>query len=151
MPQSLSAVYVHLIFSTKERRPFLQDTAFRASVHAYLGAVSRELDCPALLVGGVEDHVHILARLGRPITQSDWVKELKRVSNGWIKTQHADLQDFQWQAGYGDFSVSHSNIDSVLRYIADQAEHHRKQTFQDEYRAFLKKHAVEYDERYVWD
>ena len=151
MSQSLSAVYIHLIFSTKNRRPLLHDATFRASVHAYLGAVSRELDCPALLVGGVEDHVHILGRLGRTISQSEWVKELKRVSNAWIKSQSADMQDFQWQAGYGDFSVSHSNIESVERYIAGQEEHHRRQTFQDEYRAFLKRHAVEYDERYVWD
>ena len=120
MPQSLSAVYIHLIFSTKDRRPIFTDAELRASVHAHLGAVSRELDCPALLVGGVADHVHILARLGRTISQADWVKELKRVSNGWVKTHRAELHDFQWQAGYGDFSVSCSNVDSVKKYIATQ-------------------------------
>jgi len=82
MPQSLSAVYIHLVFSTKDRRPFLRDPALRAAFHSYLGGVSKKLDCPPLQVGGVEDHVHLLARFGRTVTQADWVKEMKRVTNG---------------------------------------------------------------------
>ena len=92
MPQSLSAVYIHLVFSTKDRRPFLRDKSVRTALHAYLGGVSKSLDCPSLLVGGVEDHVHLLCRFGRTITQADWVKELKRVSNGWLK-EHRRFSD----------------------------------------------------------
>src|SRR5258708_31168472 len=90
MPQSLSAVYIHLVFSTKDRRPWLRDRSLRKSLHAYVGSVSKQLDCPALIVGGVEDHVHLLARFARTITQADWVKELKRVSSTWLKGQTRD-------------------------------------------------------------
>jgi REP element-mobilizing transposase RayT len=99
---------------------------------------------------GVEDHVHLLCRFGRTITQADWVKELKRVSNGWLKDQGGDYADFEWQNGYASFSVSQSNLEKVKRYIATQEEHHRKATFQDELRALLRKHGLEFDERYVW-
>ena len=151
MPQSLSAVYIHLVFSTKERRPFLRDVAVRGSLHAYLGGISKQLECPPILVGGVEDHVHLLARFARTITQADWVKEIKRVSNLWLKGERKDLWDFEWQAGYADFSVSQSNLDQVKQYIATQEEHHRKMSFQEEVRALLAKHEMEWDERYVWD
>jgi REP element-mobilizing transposase RayT len=151
MSQSLSAVYIHLVFSTKERRPFLRDQEFRHSVHAYLGSVSKQLHCPQLLVGGVEDHVHLLCRFGRTLTQADWIKELKRVSSLWIKEQRRDLSEFQWQGGYADFGVSQSNLDPVIGYIGKQEEHHKKVSFQDELRALLRKHNLEWDERYVWD
>src|SRR5690349_4110085 len=121
MPQSLSVVYIHLVFSTKERRPFLRDAALRQSTHAYLGGISKRLDCPPIAVGGVEDHVHFLARFGRTVTQADWVKELKRVSNEWL--QKEGIPDFQWQAGYAGFSVSQSNLEQVQAYIARQVEH----------------------------
>ncbi|MEW6303996.1 MAG: transposase [Verrucomicrobiota bacterium] len=149
MPQSLSAVYIHLVFSTKDRRPFLRDKPTRDALHAYLGGISKQLDCPPLLVGGVEDHVHVLARFGRTITQAEWVKELKRVSNLWLKER--GLADFEWQGGYAVFSVSQSNLEQVKHYIAHQEEHHRKMTFQDELRALLRKHETEWDEKYVWD
>ena len=151
MPQSLSAVYVHLVFSTKERRPFLVDPTQRAALHAYLGGISKTLECPPLIVGGVEDHVHMLCRFGRTITQANWVKELKRVSNGWLKEQGPGYADFEWQGGYADFSVSQSNLEQVQQYIAGQEEHHRKVSFQDELRALLRRHEIEFDERYVWD
>jgi REP element-mobilizing transposase RayT len=151
MPQSLSAVYIHLVFSTKGRRPFLKDPDTRGAFHAYLGGISKTLDCPPIMVGGMEDHVHLLARFGRTITQAEWVKELKRVSNLWLKEQGRTYADFQWQGGYADFSVSQSNLERVKRYIANQEEHHRKLDFQDELRALLRKHKVEWDERYVWD
>lgn len=151
MPQSLSAVYVHLVFSTKERRAFLRDKALRDARHAWMGGVSKQLDCAPVRIGGVEDHVHALARLGRSISQADWVKELKRVSNLWLKDQGRELSDFQWQAGYAAFSVSQSKLAEVAAYIENQEAHHRKQTFQDELREFFRRHEIEFDERYVWD
>jgi putative transposase len=151
MPQSLSAVYIHLVFSTKDRRPFLRDKSVSDKLHAQLGGITKTLECPPLLVGGVEDHVHLLCRFGRTITQAEWVKEIKRVSSTWIKEQGRDYADFEWQGGYADFSVSKSNLDEVERYIAEQETHHRKMSFQEELRALLRKHEVEFDERYVWD
>jgi putative transposase len=151
MPQALSAVYLHVVFSTKERRPWLRDSAVRKSLHAYLGSVSKQLDCPVLLAGGVEDHVHLLARFGRKMSQSEWIKELKRVSNRWLKEQGPDYFDFEWQGGYAVFSVSCSNLEAVMKYIADQEKHHQKTGFQDELRALLKRHQLEHDERYLWD
>jgi putative transposase len=112
MPQSLSAVYIHLVFSTKERRPFLRDEGVRSDLHSYLGGISKQLECPPVIVGGVEDHVHLLSRFGRRITQADWVKELKRVSNLWLK-KLGEFDEFQWQGGYADFSVSQSNLEQA--------------------------------------
>ena len=161
MPQSLSAVYLHAVFSTKDRRPFLRALDLRASLHAYVGGISKNLECAPLRIGGVEDHVHILARLGRTITQADWIKEMKRASNLWLKEQpapppspdgpSAPLPEFAWQGGYGCFSVSVSNLATVTAYIDNQVEHHRKMTFQDELRAMLKKHGETWDEKYLWD
>ena len=150
MPQSLSAVYVHLVFSTKERVPFLRHKTIRDSLHPYLGKISKQLRCAPIITGGVEDHVHLLARFGRTITQAEWVKELKRVSNLWLKEQHS-IQDFEWQGGYADFSVSASNLETVKKYIANQQYHHRKMNFQDELRTLLRRHEVDWDERYIWD
>jgi REP-associated tyrosine transposase len=149
MPQSLSAVYIHLVFSTKERRPFLRDEATRAALHSYLGGISKQLDCPPIIVGGTDDHVHLLARFGRKVTQAEWVKELKRVSNLWLKNEH-QIKGFEWQGGYADFSVSQSKIEQVRTYISRQPEHHKKTNFQDELRLLLKRHHVECDERYIW-
>jgi REP-associated tyrosine transposase len=123
----------------------------RESLHAYLGAASKELECPPLKVGGVEDHVHLLCRFGRTITQAEWVKEIKRVSNQWLKGQSSDYLDFQWQGGYADFSVSQSDLPEASQYIMNQPKHHAKISFQDELRALLRKHDMEWDERYVWD
>ena len=150
MPQSLSAVYIHLVFSTKERRPFLRDVTVRESLHSYLGGISKQLECAPIITGGMEDHVHLLARFGRTITQAEWVKELKRVSNLWLKEQHS-IRDFEWQGGYADFSVSASNLEQVKEYIANQQQHHRKINFQEELRTLLRRYHVEWDERYIWD
>jgi REP element-mobilizing transposase RayT len=144
-------VYTHLVFSTKERRPFLRDPALRETLHSHLAEVSKRLDCPTIAVGGVEDHVHLLGRLDRKITQAEWVKELKRVSSSWLKSLRKDLDEFQWQGGYANFSVSVSNLDIVKNYIFRQEEHHRKMTFQDELRSFLRKHGAAWDERHLWD
>src|SRR2546426_12694064 len=125
MPQSLSAIYIHLTFSTKERRPLLHDKSVRDKLHAQLGGISKTLGCPPLLVGGVEDHVHLLCRFGRTITQAEWVKELKRVSNSWLKEQGPEYEDFEWQSGYAEFSVSESNLKQVKAYIVKQDERRR--------------------------
>jgi REP element-mobilizing transposase RayT len=150
MPQSLSAVYIHLVFSTKERRPFLKDETVRNSLHPYLGKISKQLGCAPIITGGIEDHVHMLARFGRTITQAEWVKELKRVSSLWLKKEHR-IREFEWQGGYADFSVSQSNLAQVTNYIANQAEHHKRMNFQDELRLILRKRRVAWDERYLWD
>ena len=151
MPQSLAAVYAHLVFSTKERRPFLREAGIRASLHEYLDGVSKTLHCPVLRVGGVEDHVHILARVSRTISIADWVKELKRVSTLWVHESSPNLANFFWQAGYGVFSVSQSKLEEVAAYVEFQEAHHRKMTFQDELRILFKHHHLAFDERYVWD
>ncbi|MEW6160362.1 MAG: IS200/IS605 family transposase [Verrucomicrobiota bacterium] len=151
MPQSLSAVYIHLVFSTKDRRPLLRDKPTREALHAYLGGISKRLECAPIQIGGVEDHVHVLARFTRTSTQAEWVKELKRISNAWLKERGRDFADFEWQGGYAAFSVSQSNLERVKEYIATQEEHHQKMSFQDELRALLRKHQIEWDEKYVWD
>src|SRR5687768_14345343 len=123
MPQSLAQVYLHIVFSTKERRPFLRDASVRDEVHNYLGGTCNNLDCPVLRVGGVADHVHILCRLGRSISIADLVRELKRESSKWLKTRAPELADFHWQNGYGAFSVSPSHVEAVRRYIETQEDH----------------------------
>jgi len=151
MSQSLSNIIVHLVFSTKDRHPFLADRPFRERLHAELGGTSKTLHCPPIIVGGVEDHIHLLGRQSRTIALSDWVKELKRVTSIWIKEQGPQFETFAWQSGYGAFSVSQSQLSNVIHYIQQQEVHHRKKDFKTEFREFLKRHEIEYDERYVWD
>jgi REP element-mobilizing transposase RayT len=151
MPQSLAQIYLHIIFSTKNRRPSLQDKALRSDLHKYLGGTCRDLKCPSLAVGGVADHVHVLCTLGRTVCPANLVRDLKRASSKWLKRKRLDLAGFDWQDGYGAFSISPAHVETIRQYIANQETHHRKVSFQDEYRRILKKYAVEYDERYVWD
>ena len=151
MGQSLAQIYVHLIFSTKDRQRFLIDEALRDNTHAYLAGICRNQDSPALIIGGAEDHIHILCRLGKQRTIADLVRELKRDSSSWIKTRKTDLVDFHWQTGYGAFSVSPGHAEELKTYIANQMEHHRHESFQDEFRRVCAKYGVEIDERYVWD
>ncbi len=150
MPQSLARLHVHLIFSTKNRVRLLPDT-LRPSLHAYMAAVLQNIACPPALINSVEDHVHILFELARTVAVSQAVEEVKKSSSKWIKTQGDEFASFAWQAGYGAFAVSESNVPVVREYIAGQQEHHRRKGFQEEYRAFLERHGVAYDERYVWD
>jgi REP element-mobilizing transposase RayT len=150
MAQSLAQILVHTVFSTKDRRPFLRDPALRQELHAYLGGILRHLECPPLIVGGVEDHVHMLSSLSRTLSGAEMVKEVKRASSLWIKEKASDLQDFAWQGGYGMFSIGFSQVEQVRRYVARQADHHRKFTFQDELRRLLERYQLSYDERYVW-
>jgi putative transposase len=151
MSQSLSKILVHTVFSTKDRRPYFRDDALQKELHRYLGGVLSRLDCQPIIVGGVEDHVHLLSTLSRTCQAADMVKEVKRGSSLWLKKQDASLKSFAWQNGYGVFSIGFSQIQVVRRYIAGQAEHHRGASFQDEFRLLLKRYAVEFDERYVWD
>ena len=150
MPQSLSFLLVHIVFSTKNRAPVL-DAAIRPALHAYLATVARNAGCECYRAGGVADHVHLAIRLSRIMTTAKLVEELKTSSSKWLKTQGPALAEFAWQRGYGAFSVGRSDLDALLHYIDTQEEHHRSRTFQDEYRTFLAKYEVEFDERYVWD
>ena len=151
MPQSLAAIYLHLVFSTKNRIPCLLDAGMRSEMHSFLAGVSRGVGCQTLLVGGVEDHVHVLGRLGRSTTVADWVKEAKRVSTTWAKTRDPQLRSFAWQAGYGSFPVSPSQVDAVRAYIDGQEAHHTNLSFQDEFRALVCRSGEALDERYVWN
>jgi putative transposase len=151
MPQSLANALMHIVFSTKERRALLQNDDLRIEMHRYLAGISAKLDCPAIIVGGANDHVHLLANQARTIALAEWVKELKRVSSVWAKEKSPQWSLFQWQAGYGAFSVSQSQKTRVEEYIRSQEEHHRSSSFQDEFRRLLKRHDIAFDERYVWD
>jgi REP element-mobilizing transposase RayT len=150
MPQSLSQVIVHVVFSTKNRQQSL-DAAISSRIHAYLATICRDRDCEAYRVGGMPDHVHLAVRLSRTISQADLVEAIKTTSSVWIKKQASAYQMFSWQRGYGAFSVGYTQLEALIHYIDNQEKHHRKKTFQDEYREFLRKYHIDFDERYVWD
>ena len=151
MSQSLAKILHHAVFSTKDRFPFLQHAAMREEMHAYLGGILENLDCRALSVGGVSDPVHLLFSLTRVETVADVIKELKRSSSAWVKTKSPAMKKFSWQSGYGVFSIGFSQVKSVQAYIAGQERRHRKISFQDEMREFLRRYEIDFDERYVWD
>ncbi len=150
MAQSLSRIWSHLIFSTKDRHPFLSVSDVRNQLFAYMATIIRNHDCPTLQIGGAPDHIHALFLLSKNCAIAQIVYEVKRSSSKWIKTQGQIYEKFHWQSGYGAFSVSQSHVEQVRRYILKQEQHHRKITFQDEYREFLRRYDVDYDERYVW-
>lgn len=150
MGQSLVTNYLHIVFSTKHREALIDDV-IENELHNYLGGICKNLECQPLKVGGFEDHIHILCMLSKKITLVKLMEELKSHSSKWIKTKGAAYSQFYWQDGYGAFSVNPSEVDVVIEYISRQKEHHSKKTFQEEYRVFLKKYKVEYDERYVWE
>tara|TARA_R110002051_G_C8532493_1_gene469827 strand:+ start:35 stop:487 length:453 start_codon:yes stop_codon:yes gene_type:complete len=149
MGQSLVKNYVHIIFSTKNRQPFIKQE-YEDELFKYLGGVCKALDCAPIQVGGYLDHIHILCLLNKNLTIVKLLEELKTDSSKWMKKRAVDLGNFYWQDGYGAFSVNPNQVETVKEYIQTQREHHERKTFQDEYRAFLKKYKVEYDERYVW-
>ena len=151
MAQSLSRILVHLIFSTKERFPFLIEAEFRRRIHAYLARVFNEHDSPAIEVGGTEDHVHILCLLSRNHAMSEIIRKAKASTSGWVKTQRGLFTKFAWQGGYGAFSIHQSQMGQVTKYIKCQVEHHRGCTFQEEYLDFLREYQIPYDERYIWE
>ena len=151
MPQSLSANYVHIVFSTRDRLPLFRDAELGLEMHRMLGGISAELDSQPIKFGGYEDHVHCLLHVSRKLSVSDWVRETKRRSSIWAKERHRLWKDFHWQAGYGVFSVSVHELAVVKAYIDNQHTHHHTMTFQEEYRALLREHGMEWDEGYVWD
>ena len=149
MPQSHAQVWIHVVFSTKDRRPFLQDESFQTEMFRMLSHHVKESKCTS--VGGHIDHVHLLVGLARTITIAQLVEHVKTETSKWAKKLERGTSIFKWQSGYGAFSVSHSLVDPVDQYIRNQVEHHAKMSFQDEYRRICQKHEVEIDERYVWD
>jgi REP element-mobilizing transposase RayT len=150
MPQSLVKNLIHLVFSTKQRAPLISETV-RDPMHRYMAGIFENCECRVPLTNSVADHVHTLFSLSKNWSLKDVVEELKRSSSKWMKTQGKSFADFYWQSGYGAFSVSESAVARVKRYIANQEEHHRRVTFQDEFRELCRRHGVAINERYVWD
>ncbi len=150
MPQSLAKIVIHIVFSTKNHAPFLTEP-IREQLFPYMAGILNKLDSKAILINGAEDHVHILCLLSRNHTVAEIIEEVKKRSSKWIKTMDQECATFQWQNGYGVFSVSQSRVSAVHNYITDQAEHHRAVTFKEEFREFLNKYQVQYDEQYLWD
>jgi putative transposase len=150
MPQSLAKVYVHAVFSTKNREPTLLDL-WRDDLLRVMAGSLKQLGCPPVLVGGINDHVHLLFELSRTRTIAETIQMAKVSTSTWINNAFPTPVPFHWQSGYGMFSVSQSNVDAVREYIANQAVHHEKQSFQDELRLWLQRYKMTWDERYVWD
>lgn len=150
MGQSLVKNYLHIVFSTKYRQELIYPPV-ENELHAYLGGICNELECQPIKIGGYTNHVHILCMLSKKIALMKLLEIVKSNSSKWIKTKGEGYENFYWQDGYGAFSVNPAQIDSVIAYIENQHEHHRKKDFKNEYLGFLKKYNVEYDERYVWD
>lgn len=150
MPQALAKIYLHLIFSTKNREHSLRDD-IRADLHSYMGGILNGLGCAPIEINTEPDHAHVLFEVSRTETVSNVVGQLKKSSNDWLRNRDQKFRDFYWQGGYGIFSVSQSAIQEVRQYICNQREHHKHVSFQDEFRAFLKRYEMQFDERYVWD
>jgi putative transposase len=150
MSQSLAKIYIHVIFSTKNRAPVFAEN-WRDELFHVLGGAANNLGCQSLISGGVADHVHMLFQLGRTITIADAVGKIKSTSSMWIRQTRELSCDFHWQGGYAAFSVSQSNLDATRTYIRRQPEHHATRSFQDELRQWLRRYGVQWDERYVWD
>ena len=150
MPQSLIRNYIHIITSTKNHHPLITED-IENELYAYIGGICKNLECHPIIVGGHKDHIHVLCLLSKKIALMKLLEEFKSHSSKWVKTKGEKFKNFYWQNGYGAFSVNPAEIEVMKNYILTQKEHHRKKTFKDEYRDFLKKYNVEYDERYVWD
>ena len=151
MPQSHAKVWIHIVFSTKDRRPFLQNEKFQTEMFRMLAHHVKESNCVSATVGGHEDHVHLLVGLARTITIASLVEKIKTETSKWAKRTDGGVPSFRWQSGYGAFSVSHSARCNVDTYIRDQEKHHQKFSFQDEFRRLCEVHELVIDERYVWD
>lgn len=150
MPQSLANIYVHTVFSTKNREPLI-DKEIEIELFSYLGGICNALECFPLKIGGYKDHVHLLSLLSKKITLIKFIEQLKSGSSSWIKKQHSRYANFYWQNGYGAFSVGRAETDRIKKYIENQHEHHKKISLQDEFREILREHNIDFDERYVWD
>ena len=154
MPQSLAQLWTHIIFSTKNRYPYLQDKDIRQLMHHKIADICGHKKCHVQIVGGVADHVHLLVNLHKNTCLANFIEEIKTTTSRWIKTVDRSnfiLTKFYWQKGYGAFSVSQSAVNNVASYIPLQQSHHQKYSFQDEVRRFLQKYGIKYDERYLWD
>ena len=149
MPQSLSHLIVHAVFSTKDRQPFLHSEEIRIETYAYMAGILKNLQCHPIKIGGVDDHVHVLSSLSKNIAFADMIGRVKGSCSKRLREK--GILGFAWQNGYGAFSVSESNVEAVTAYISDQAEHHRKLSYQEELRELLKRHRVAFDERYLWE
>ncbi len=149
MANTYTALYYHLVFSTKNREPWIDDE-IENRVWAYVGGIARDNKMTALRVGGMPDHLHVLTTIPKTLSVSQTLQLLKGGSSKWIHETFPRLTDFAWQDGYAAFTIGRSEIDNVIAYIENQREHHRKKTFQEEYRKFLHEHGIEFDERYVW-
>jgi REP element-mobilizing transposase RayT len=150
MPQSLANLLVHIIFSTKDRMPFIKQD-IEKQLYSYMASIFKECDSPAIIIGGTKNHVHILFSLSRKHCLSKVIEDVKKSSSKWIKTKGLEYKKFYWQNGYGAFSIGISGKMATASYIKNQKEHHRKKTFQEEFLKFLNKYQIKYDERYVWD
>lgn len=150
MPQSLSSLLIHLVFTTKNREPFITPE-IELELHPYMATIFRAHHSPCLIIGGTTDHIHALFSLGRTIAMADIVEEIKTGSSKWIKTKGNEFRNFHWQRGYGAFSIGQSNVSTLKRYIRNQKMHHQRVTFEDEYLNFLSRYELDFDERYVWD
>ena len=150
MAHTFTSMLVHIIFSTKERTPLITSEVAER-LFPYMGGIIRDLGGTPLLINGPEDHVHILSSLPATVALSQFMKELKGSSSGWANDTLVFRGKFGWQVGYAAFSVSKSACESVRAYIANQKEHHRRVTFKEEYLAFLERHEIEYDPRFVFD
>ncbi len=146
---SYTNLLIHIVFATKDRRPLIRPEA-RESIHAYIRGILKNLKAFPVAVNGVDDHVHLLVDISATTSIADLLRTIKTNSSKWIHENYANMKGFAWQTKYGGFSVSRSNKDSVRRYIENQEEHHRKKTFEEEFRELLEKHGVEFDERYLW-
>lgn len=150
MAHTFTNLLTHIIFSTKDRAPQI-DAELKPELHAYLGGMIREVKGKAYLINGTADHVHLLVSLPPTVALSDALKVIKANSSRWVSDRWTARKNFRWQIGYGAFSVSKSNTAGVIRYIENQEAHHRKTTFQEEFLEFLRRHGIEYDERYIWE
>jgi len=150
VPQSLANILVHIVFSTKNRVPLITPE-IESELYPYMGSIFGACKSPSLSIGGTADHVHILCSLHRSMAVATLLESVKSDSSHWIKTKGPQFADFYWQSGYGAFSIGQSGVEALKTYIVTQKEHHRTITFQDEYRLFLTKYEIEFDERYVWD
>ena len=150
MSQSLTKLLVHLVYSTKERRPLITDVV-REEIHRYSAGILKDMESPAILINSVQDHMHILFLQSKNWAMKDIVEEVKKGTSRWIKKKGPEFRDFWWQAGYGAFSVSQSNVEQVTRYIRNQREHHKKTTFQDEFLTMCRRYDVAIDEKTAWD
>lgn len=150
MSQTLVQNYLHIVFSTKHRKPWI-DKEIAEPLYGYIGAICNELDCTVVKVGGYYDHVHILIRLSKNIALTKLMTEVKANSSKWIKTQGSKYAGFYWQSGYGAFAVEPKRVDSLIQYISNQHEHHANKTFQIEFTDTLHYNHVEYDDKYLWE